>query len=379
MKRLIIGVLLIASASYSFGQYCNTGGPTSGIDSNLESLTLFGATGSISYTGCPGVLGVEEYLTSTAYLDAGQSYSMNLQFGTCGNSFSGAGEAWIDFNLDGTFDPTESIGTWTGIPPTAASVFNFTVPAGATTGQSRMRVIQQENGSIPLDPCASFAWGSVTDFSIFIQNGVDCSTYIGDDFSDPRMVMTLPYSENYDNSFCYSNQNIVYNSPDVFYLITGLANIGHINVSLCGSSFDTFLSIADSEGNIIAINDDYNGCGTQSELFIDTEGHDSLFVIVEGWGANTGSYSINIEESSLAINQLEADAFTIYPNPAKTSFSIGNNYSGLIEIINSEGKVIHSKTISAQEKVNITSIESGLYYLAFQSGDKRIIKKLIIN
>ena len=217
-KTLLLA--LIASFTLSANaQYCMTGGPSSTADSNIESLLLIGASGSISYTGCPGVAGVEEYLSQTAYLDAGSLYTVDIQFGTCGGNYTGNGEAWIDFNNDGLFDVSESIGTWSGAPPTTLTSFNFFVPSGATTGQSRMRVVQAENSSLPMDPCAAFTWGSMTDFSVYIQNGVDCSGFIGDDISDPRVVSSLPFSESHDNSICYSNQNTVYASPDVYYLV----------------------------------------------------------------------------------------------------------------------------------------------------------------
>ena len=144
------------------------GGPTATGDSNVESVTLNGTTGTaINYTGCPGVLGVEQS-SETATLGVGNSFQADIQFGTCGNNFSGNGEAWIDFNQNSVFEPSESIGTWTGIPPTSISSFMFTVPLTAVLGSTKMRVQQQENSTLPLDPCAAFTWGSVVDFNIVI-------------------------------------------------------------------------------------------------------------------------------------------------------------------------------------------------------------------
>ena len=74
-------------------------------------------------------------------------------------------------NQNTIFESTESIGTWTGIPPTSLSNFTFTVPPIAFTGITGVRVMQYEGGSLPLDPCASFTWGSVVDFSADISGG----------------------------------------------------------------------------------------------------------------------------------------------------------------------------------------------------------------
>ncbi|MBL1280346.1 MAG: T9SS type A sorting domain-containing protein [Fluviicola sp.] len=381
IKHLLSSFIIFTSIA-AHSQYCMTAGPSSGIDSNLESLTLVGSTGSISYTGCSGttgIIGLEEQLGSTVYIDAGNNYNLNLQFGTCGGNYSGVGEAWIDFNLDGIFSPSESIGTWTGIPPTAASIFNFLVPGGAQTGQSRLRVIQREASSLPIDPCASFTWGSATDFSVYIQNGVDCSAYIGDDTTSPRLVTSLPYSENYNNSLCYSNQNPVYSSPDVYYLITGLNSVPSIEVSLCGSAFDTFLSIMKTNGDIIAINDDHVDCGSQSKIAISTGNNDSLYVIVEGWNTNSGAYTISINEVSLSINELTIYNPTIYPNPTKDFFTLGENFNGEINIYNSESKLLLNQNVTAGELIDVTKFNSGFYYITLGSKQGIITKKLIIH
>ena len=154
----------------AIAQYCTTGGPSSTADSNLESFDITGENStSISYTGCPGVTGVEDQTTLSVELTVGASYSCDVQFGTCGSNYAGAGEVWIDFDGNQTFDASESIGTWSGTPPATLQNFSFTVPATATVGTHRIRVIQQESGSTPLDPCASFNWGSVTDFSVVIS------------------------------------------------------------------------------------------------------------------------------------------------------------------------------------------------------------------
>jgi hypothetical protein len=361
MKILLLGLLTFVFSQQSLGQYCMTGGPTSTIDSNLEGLTLIGEASSINYTGCPGVIGIEVYSQETVFLNAGSSYTANVQFGTCGGNFTGAGEAWIDFNNDNIFSPGESIGTWTGLPPAAVSNFGFLVPSGATTGMTKMRVIQGEGMSIPINPCAGFTWGSATDFNVYIQNGVDCSSYIGDDFDSPRPVTAFPFNEVHDNSVCYTNQNFVYNSPDVFYRIIPTVGMTSVVVSLCGSTFDTFLTVLDKDKNVISINDDNPNCGTQSELEVSTIGQDTLYAIVEGWGTNSGAYTINIQQGTLDIESIEKSSFHIYPNPAKNYFTISNYYQGPVTIIDFKGQTVLNQTIKSGETVDIESIEPGMY------------------
>ena len=78
-----------------------------------------------------------------------------------------------------SFDAVEQIGTWNGLPPSGVQTYNFTVPANALNGTHRMRVTQEEGGFAPLDPCAGFTWGSVTDFGITITGGSNCAPPTG--------------------------------------------------------------------------------------------------------------------------------------------------------------------------------------------------------
>ena len=159
-------------------QYCSSGAPTSNLDSNVESVNFVGdGPSSIAYTGCAagGVIGVED-LTNTqiVHLTAGNSYTLDIQFGTCGGNYAGAGAAWIDWNKNEAFEPGELVASWTGTPPAVQS--NFLIPvefAVATNGPTTMRVVQQEGGAAPLDPCASFEWGSVVDFGVVVSGGFD--------------------------------------------------------------------------------------------------------------------------------------------------------------------------------------------------------------
>lgn len=372
--------LLLFSILYftSFGQYCTTVGPSSTIDSNVESVQLTGASGSINYTGCPGVIGLQDLTSLVTSLNAGSSYTLYVKFGTCGGNFSGAGQVWIDFDQSGTFTPTESIGTWQGIPPVAVSIFNFTVPSGAQNGITRMRVTQQEAGTLPLNPCATFTWGSVMDFGINVGNGIDCTGYTGDDTSDPIVISTLPYTNTGDNSFCYSNQNLVYSSPDVYYQITPSPLMESINVSLCGSSFDTFLTVIDPAGNVIAFNDDAEGCGTQSSLTFQPNGLGLVYVIVEGWGTQSGAYSISINANYLGTDDLDSEIYSIYPNPASEELQL-IGIKGEIEIIDLTGNLIKSVEDFNSNSLNISELNPGIYFLRFIKNGQQFSEKFIHN
>jgi hypothetical protein len=374
IHTFLLSTIIFSSAQ---GQYCTTVGPTSNIDSNVESVQLIGVIGNINYIGCPGVVGLQDLTSLGTTLNAGDPYTISVEFGTCGGNYGGAGTVWIDYDQSGSFDVSEVIGTWQGTPPVATSVFNFTVPAGAQNGTTRMRVTQQEAGALPLDPCATFSWGSVMDFSITIGNGIDCSGYIGDNTSDPVIVTSLPYSGTGDNSYCYGNDNLVYPSPDVYYRLNPSPLMESITVSLCGSSFDTFLSVVDVNGDVIAFNDDYDACGTQSGLTFNTAGLGIVYVIVEGWGTNMGAFDIAINANYLAIDEFDLSDVKLYPNPTHSTVKL-DGIIGSVKVMDLSGKDLLNIQNYQGELIDMSLFSEGVYIIGFEKNGLTGTKKLIL-
>ncbi len=178
-SKLFLIVLFIFAGYFLQAQYCTSGGPLDNSDGNVQQVSITGdGSTSINYTAsCPGYTGVEDLTSQSVDLTAGNTYSLSVTFGTCGNNNSGAGEIWIDFDDNHNFESSESVGQSSGTPGSApwdaAVVFNFTVPTDAANGPSRMRIIQQDWGNNPLNPCDGFYTGSVMDFGINISGGQD--------------------------------------------------------------------------------------------------------------------------------------------------------------------------------------------------------------
>ena len=246
---LLIAVFMM-SLQLNAQSYCTDGGPDFETDSNVESVDLVGENQSISYTGCQnggnGVAGVEDLTSSqVADLVAGNTYTIDVQFGTCGGNFSGAGEVWIDFNQDFTFDSSESIGTLTsGSPPFSLSSFTFTVPSGAVNGNTRLRVMQEEGGALPLNPCEDFQWGSVTDFGIDISGGtvVTCPKPLNltaTNAGDVSVDLSWDEEPNASNGYIYE----IYNAGDVqgtdTPVVSGTVAFGTNSVTAMGLTADT--------------------------------------------------------------------------------------------------------------------------------------------
>ena len=381
LKHSIFVFLLILTSSLRVYSQCG-GGPTSDIDSNLESFFLLGNTSQINYSGCPGVLGIEDQTNLGADLSAGSNYVATVQFGTCGGNYSGAGEVWIDWDQNGTYEPTESIGSWQGTPPTASTNFNFFVPSNSIAGVTTMRVTQEEQGSIPLDPCAEFTWGSVVEFSIFVAGGIDCTGFFGNTSTEAIIVPSIPFIDTNSTVMCYSSESIVYNSPDVFYKFGINPLAASTTVSLCNSSFDTYLTLLDLNLNVIAFNDDGDSCSSgESEIIFESGSYDSLYAVVEGWNLENGEYIINItQELNVRIEQNLKTPFNLYPNPAKDLLQLSGGLISRVDVYDIQGrKVLSSANPLGIDVLDISFLDSGSYLIKIWGGkDEWQTEQLII-
>lgn len=378
MKQIyLLAGLLFAGTIHS--QYCMTGGPSSTVDSNVQLVRIVGQGDSIHFVGCPGVIGVQNLTNLSVTLNANSTYPLSVQYGTCNGNYLGSGEVWIDYDQSGSFDPWESVGTWTGTPPVPLSVFSITVPGSAQNGTTRMRVMQREGNLVPpLDPCGAYSWGSVMDFSVNITGGIDCSAYPGDDISDAIPVTAIPYTHNWDNSYCYGNQNYAYPSPDVFYLVRPSAQSASIRVSTCGSTFDTFVTILDANGNAISYNDDGPSCPPQSEITIPTIGVDTLYVVVEGWGSLMGAYTLHIYEDFVGIEEIDASRFAIYPNPAAEAFRVNNALNSEITVTDLSGKTVQRICRYDGQAIPVSGLAAGAYFVSVNYQGRIFTQKLIV-
>ena len=87
------------------------------------------------------------------------------------------------------------------------------------------------------------------------------------------------------------------NSLDVFYSLE-LAQETVLTMSLCGSGYDTamglFTNVDGALGTLVAGNDD--GCGLQSQVVACSVPAGSYFLVVDGYGTSSGTYTLNVLE-----------------------------------------------------------------------------------
>ena len=131
----------------------------------------------------------------------------------------------------------------------------------------------------------------------------------GDTFETATMIDALPYTDNgstagltadygpYDDLsglVCditgYYSAVATGSGADAVYSID-LAEAGNVNISLCGSGYDTGLGVFTSDGVLVAANDDF--CTLQSEITCQMPAG-MYYIVVSGYGANEGDYTLNV-------------------------------------------------------------------------------------
>jgi hypothetical protein len=167
MRSIVFGLL----AAYATAQQCtyNTpAGPTNTVDGHISQLSMNGKTYAPT---CPGKIGVDDQ-TATFNPSIGSTGTLSATFHTCGGSYQNGGEVWVDWTNSGSFSKSVgSVGTWQGIASNAVHQFAITVPPGTSGGAKRARIMMDEGALPPLDPCLSFSYGSMIDFTLVVGGG----------------------------------------------------------------------------------------------------------------------------------------------------------------------------------------------------------------
>jgi hypothetical protein len=170
----LAGIFLCFQSKAQIATYC-TSNATSTLDSKIDSVVLNTLVSGSPLTTC--VTYTDNTHLSTV-LTLGDSYTISITNGTCGNYYSNYKRAWIDFDGNGQFDdPAERIIDVTSSSAHQSQSATFIVPATAALGNTFMRVISQET-NVPI-PCGTYAFGETQDFTIVIASGASNDAGIG--------------------------------------------------------------------------------------------------------------------------------------------------------------------------------------------------------
>ncbi len=107
-----------------------------------------------------------------------------------------------------------------------------------------------------------------------------------------------------------SDQGGFNTSPDEWFKFTGSGSPEVVTLSLCGTGFDTVLTVYDSCGGAQIVNND-DFCGLQSQVSFLSDGTSTYYVAVEGFGSNSGPFSMEVTCATPPENDLCEDAIAV--------------------------------------------------------------------
>ncbi len=150
-----------STADEDIGQF-KLGSFVNGVDTPIASNPLSNRLYT-DFTNLPGLTAQKRVASPISVSIINSSAFL---YGTSVNVF-------IDYNQNGTFDlPQERVFKAISANNIASRTVSgtLTVPITALTGPTRMRIIANETTTIDLNPCGTFTWGEVEDYTIDIQN-----------------------------------------------------------------------------------------------------------------------------------------------------------------------------------------------------------------
>jgi len=159
--------------------YC-TATATNTADERIGNVTF----GSINNTST-GTAGYENFTSVSTNVTRGTANTISITPVWTSTKYNEAYAVYIDYNKDGDFtDSGELAWTKTGSQTTPVTG-SITIPATATLGTTRMRVMMQYN-SVPSSSCGSYTYGQVEDYTLNIL-----SSGRGDDFNVGNLLTDI--------------------------------------------------------------------------------------------------------------------------------------------------------------------------------------------
>lgn len=125
--------------------------------------------GSIDNSSGAASSGYADFTSQSSDLGKGDAATITVTPEWTGTVYNEGYSVWIDYNQDGDFsDAGEQVWTQSATSNTPVSGI-FTVPSGALSGNTTMRVSMKYNG-VPT-ACESFSYGEVEDYTVNITTG----------------------------------------------------------------------------------------------------------------------------------------------------------------------------------------------------------------
>ncbi|WBV60907.1 M12 family metallo-peptidase [Chryseobacterium camelliae] len=153
-----VNVTTLAGTSVS---YCSATA-TNTADERIGNVSF----GTINNTST-GTAGYEDFTSVSTNVTRGNAYTISVTPTWSSTKYSEAYAVYIDYNKDGDFADSGEL-AWSKAGSTTTPVTgSITIPATATLGTTRMRVMMKYS-SVPTSSCGSYTYGQVEDYTLNI-------------------------------------------------------------------------------------------------------------------------------------------------------------------------------------------------------------------
>ncbi|MDR2235792.1 MAG: T9SS type A sorting domain-containing protein [Chryseobacterium sp.] len=429
MKRLST---LAAVAFYMMmdAQYCSPAFQY-GADSNMITHVSFGNINNTSPFLSGSTPVYEDFTSISTELQAGNSYLISVKGPS--STFPSDVVVFIDFNKNGSFDDAgESfyIGRLEAANPANAFTVsaNITVPANASSGATRMRVLKNNNTAAYSDPNAASSIntacdtdlrsGQAEDYTVTISgnNTAFPAPYCGTEGITSQTVSEISrveFAGKSNDSNIDGNSEVLENFTDIIFDVN---RGGAYPITVTGgthgqTTVSAYAYIDFNHNNVFEANEAFNLGYLDNSDPVDHEQSgitsgmidvpaDALlgptrFRLVKayessswmgtlenlpcpsGWFIGQAEdYTINVQAENLATAEVTGKAETrIFPNPTTGSLTIRTEKLEKYEIYDLTGRKIQE---GKSAHLNIESLSAGIYLIKIHTGDHQIITEKII-
>ncbi len=317
--------------------------------------------------------GYSDYTNISTDLTKESTVTITITPKWTGTVYKEAYAVWIDYNQDGDFvDTGEKVWTKTASKTTPVNGI-FTIPSSATLGNTRIRVSMKYNG-IP-SPCETFQYGEVEDYTVNIINNDGNS---GGNCKDTTLTINFdnyPAETSWDikdssGSIVFSGGNYGSQANSSTIIISNCIDTGCYTFNMkdsygdgmcCSYGNGSYSLTEDATGNVLASGASFTNIDTTN------------FCI-----GNTVNKSF-VKDSSNLKNNLSPE-ISVYPNPSSHSITVFIRDQKMkdFNIVNLFGQTVLKGKLTTN-KIDISSLQNGVYFVNFMSNKKQISRKLIKN
>lgn len=344
-----------------------------------------------------GTSGYENFTSVSATVTQGKTYTISVDPVRTSAEYKEAYAVYIDYNGDGDFDDNGELAWSQTASATAPVTGSIIIPATATLGSTRMRVIMQYNTNPP-SPCGSYTRGQVEDYTLNIASEY-CSASANDTTKE-RIGNVKFGTINNSSTGTAGYENFTSLSTDLTQGNNYTISVTPMWASTAyNEAYEVYIdynndgSFADKEELVWSKNNSTDSPVTGNITIPATAatGAKRMRVIMQYDSLPTSScgsitrgqvedYTVNIisannissgraaRETRKALTDIQ-----LHPNPADTILNISNTTSEEYKIFDMAGKLVNSGKLE-RGTVNVAQLPKGNYLIQIGDTVKKFIK-----